>query len=358
MLDRVFRDHGGGDLGAGRRQGGVVALLRKRPRRTAGHAPQREAADREVHRREEAEVGDRTLQVHQHGDRERPQGRADAGDEIQLTARRRHLGRAQIVVGVADAQRVKRQGQAAEHRHQADRGRVRHTGAPGRGDRRPGGRQGGDRQHQTAVEPVGQDPDRALGQHAAQIDRAHERRDLRHREAGRPGIDRAHAERGAVRHAGAETTDHAQRRGAVELQQPDLFRLPDRRCGRRAQQQRHERQRDQHADQREQLEAGRIVQVEQQLPARRAAHQHDHVDRQQAAARIVGRAVVQPAFGDDEQAGEREASHHAHHRPGCGLDEVPLVFKMGARITGLAWGWSKSRLWLIATSACCHCPMS
>ncbi len=80
-------------------------------------------------------------------------------------------------------------------------------------------------------------------------------------------------------------------------------------------QDRGEAERDQHRHHHEERVAGRVGEVEDELRRDDPDHLHDHVERQGLAAGLVGGGVVEPALGDDVDAGEAEADDEAQQHP-------------------------------------------
>ena len=170
------------------------------------------------------------------------------------------------------------------------------------------------------VEAVGKPAQRILEQNAAQKDRAAVEGDLGDREADALGIDRRHAPERALRDADAEAADHPQGRNAVQLAQADRRRRSEVRRRGGGQQDRDQRQGDQDRGRGEQLETGRVGQVQQELAAADPAEHDHHVGGQNLPPGLVGRPVVQPALGHHVEAGAAEAGQEAHGDPGPGLD--------------------------------------
>ena len=184
-------------------------------------------------------------------------------------------------------------------------------------------------EHPAAVMMVGQAADRPLETHAAENARTDENRDLRDAEADAAGIDGGHGKDRAVRHAGAQRADDAERRCPEEGAQTERLRGREIRGRRDRDGNRHQRHGDQHGSQHEQHEAVGIAEIQEELAARHTAQHHHHVDRQHAAAGLVGGALIEPGFGDDIESGIAETGDQAHDRPHPGVDENRMQERSG-----------------------------
>ncbi len=110
-------------------------------------------------------------------------------------------------------------------------------------------------------------------------------------------IGRQQAVKGTVEEAGAEAADHAERRRLEQARDGQMHMLGDDRVADLG-----EAQRDHGAGQadgaeREQDDAGRVVDVEQQRRDAGGAPAHRGIDREDPAAGVVGGFVVEPGSG-------------------------------------------------------------
>ena len=92
----------------------------------------------------------------------------------------------------------------------------------------------------------------------------------------------------------------------------------------RRQHQRHDRETDERGHQHERRVAARVRYQQEELRRAETAVEHDHVEREQTGARLLRRAVVEPALGDDIDAGEADAGDEAHRAPDHRRDEHGL----------------------------------
>ncbi len=257
---------------------------------------------------------------HQGGGDRWPKAGADAAHHDQGGATLDHLGRRQVIVGVGDAERIHRQGHAAQQEREGQQRRQRCAAENRRqqGEDRCQEGDGGD--DPPPVETIRQPADRPLGDNAAGHRDAHQQRDLRDREADAIAVDRAQGEQGAVGHAGRRGARYAERRQAVKLADRNLLGDLEGRGRARGQGNGHHGKRDHHRGQQKQEKPGRIGHVQQQLAQRQAGKHHHHIDRQQLTAAFIGGAVVEPALRHDINPGVGEAGHEAHGGPGERFD--------------------------------------
>ena len=114
----------------------------------------------------------------------------------------------------------------------------------------------------------------------------------------------------------------ARRRGDAE-QPPkiDFDRMRNFRRRRRRQSDGNCPERNQYGRDREELQAGRVVEQGHHLPGRENGKGNHDVSREHHAAVLVGSAFVQPAFDDEVEHGEAEARQHPQQHPDCGAEE-------------------------------------
>ena len=122
-------------------------------------------------------------------------------------------------------------------------------------------------------------------------------------------------------HARTETGDDAQRRDAEQLADAEMHPLADLGIAEAGQAERHQRGHQGDRRQGEQAMAGGIGEVEGQRADAAGSPGDGHVEREDAAAIVAARLVVQPALDHHILSGDGIAHEDAQSRPDIGVVE-------------------------------------
>ncbi len=222
-----------------------------------------------------------------------------------------------MIIGLPGAEAIERcrdaGEQAADRRQDKERRAARKSQYRGKNE----SQQECCQRHGASPEAVRQQSDRVLHCEPGDHCRGDEGRDRAGTIAEPLEINRNKRVERAVREAGGEAADHAERRDAEQPHQPEMRARPERRIGLLSERHGQERGRERHADCDEQ-QSGTIDQVERQRPGGAAAPGRDQIRPESPAPRRRVSLVVEPALGNQEQARHGIADDQPEQRPNPG----------------------------------------